>query len=163
MRIVAPMLLVAGLLAAPAIAQEQRGPTAEQLLQRPSVTEIVSRWVATCVDHAGNRAAQSDTARQSGLTWPYMLIQRTDDDLGDVCGLVSTVAAGDDTAALQAAVRSALTSRHAVELPQTDGYLDGTVRLAGRRYRIIGNIDQQSGQPLPTAVIVLSTRLGTAP
>lgn len=160
---VATVGALAAMFATPALADEQRGPTREQLLQRPPASEIVSRWVATCVDHAGDAAAQARVARASGLTWPYQFVQRPDPELGEVCGLVSTVAAGDDTSALQQAVLAALSPRHVTEVSEGGGYIGGHVTVSGHRYRILGNIDQQPGEALPTAVIILSSRQGSAP
>ncbi len=143
-------------LTAPAAAQKLDGPTPEQLLERPAATEIVRRWVDICVAHAGDRSAQELSARRMGLDWPYMLMTPNDAERGQTCALVSTVAAGDDTATLGLAIASALSRREGFEIGAEENYMRGFVTVNGLRYLILANIDRQQGEPLPTAVLSLS-------
>ena len=97
------LALPAAFAAASALATE---PTLEQLLAQPSPAEIVAKWKAVCLDHAGDEAAQRRAVVEQQIDWPY---QAAFDDRGGkpACMVVSSTALDATGQALGDAIAAA--------------------------------------------------------
>jgi hypothetical protein len=162
--------LALAIIAAPVeIASAQSAPSAQPApgehpalrLPRPAVSLIVERFLATCIDNAGDEAAQRAAGQRLGITWPFRLTV-AERNGSSQCVLVSTIADGETTQSLGAVLEAALQRRGPARITYAESArvgvrLDGELTSAGRPFAFTGNV-ATSGAPMPTAVLILFNR-----
>lgn len=126
--------------------------TFEQLLATPSPSEIVAKWKAVCLEHAGDTRAQRRAARELNIDWPYQAMFEPND--GEPACMVVSSTQLDATAQAVGDALTAATSPLALENVELRGrdFKASTV-IDGSVFRVEASLFPSQG--VLTAVVAL--------
>ena len=127
-------------------------PTLEQLLAQPSPSEIVARWKAVCLDHAGDAGAQRRAVEELKIDWPYQADFR---DAGGkpACMIVSSTTLDATGQALGDAIAQASQPLELRDVEHRAKSFKASTVIDGSVFRLQATI--VPGQGVVTAVVAL--------
>ena len=147
-----PLILAPAMLAYTGAAALAAEPSLEQLLATPSPVEIVAKWKAVCLDHAGDASAQRRAVRELNIDWPYQVM--FDKDAGKpACLMVSSIEPQATAQSLGDAIIQASAPVVLENAELRDNTFRATTVIDGSIFRVQAGLRPSQG--VTTAVVVL--------
>jgi hypothetical protein len=135
-------------------------PGVQMPTNMPTARDAISRWLAICIENAGNPGAQRRAGQRAGIAMPYMLQVEEGSEIGDTCGIVTIAVPGTTMQDTLALLRTELGRRGTIELFPEGGYFGGNLSLNRRQFRVIGIVQQNDSGTGMTFAVILSTGEG---
>jgi hypothetical protein len=127
-------------------------PTLEQLLAKPTPSEIVAKWKAVCFDNAGDPKAQKRAAKDLRIDWPY---QAAFDGPGGKpgCMIVSSTGLDATAQAFGDAITQASSPHELQNVKLGDRNFSASTVINGSVFQVRAQIAPSQG--VATAVVAL--------